>query len=509
MAAFFGILTRFGREKLTMSSKRAVWPILVLVPATPRILGALFLPNAFGDAYVYIHDIGTLTTKISNGTFRLTDLFGFWLPLYQLIAAVLNVFVKNGFYSGKLVSAVFGVGVCPFMYAVTLVLTNNRLTAAMISLVIALNPLHIFYSASAMTDVPHAFFVLGALYFVLRGKWVVAAAFAALAGSTRVESWMFIALIPLIQLIRERRVSIIAVLIMVLAPLFWFYISWKATGNWLACFQQRQQYLNWLLTMNPAIAHFSVRNVLRDGATLLVSSDIAVLVACFIAAWVVLRQFLRVRRQNVSEEVQLILPPVVFFLAFLALLLVAYLTHQQPIIFPRYGLILFTVGLPILAWTFLRLKQQKPARARQLLVGIVLILALDASIQFAGAVGTINQYHAQRAAAEYLHDHFDPKSSARIFCDEGSVRVFSGIPEERFVTSTEAPRDRAGFLAYLKAKQVEYLVFVANQPTTPNRLFADLGDSDNQPLFERLFSSYTHFLPTEIWVYRFHAENVK
>ena len=134
-------------------------PILVragVVSAIPRILGA-FSRNGFGDAYVYIRDIGTLSTKISTGTFRLTDLFGFWLPLYQLIAAVLNLVIGNGFYSGKLVSAVFGIGVCLFIYAVTLTLTGSRKAAALIFLLIALNPLHIFYSASAMTDIPHAF----------------------------------------------------------------------------------------------------------------------------------------------------------------------------------------------------------------------------------------------------------------------------------------------------------------------------------------------------------------
>src|SRR6185436_13339168 len=194
------------------------WFALVVIAAIPRIPGAFFLPNGFGDAYVYIRDIGTLSTKISTGTFRLTDLFGFWLPLYQLIAAVLNLLIRNGFYSGKLVSAVFGVGVCLFIYAVTFALTGSRKAAALIFLLIALNPLHIFYSASAMTDIPHAFFVLGALYFVLKKKWVIAAIFAALAGATRVESWMFIALIRLIQILRERRASIVAVLIMILPP---------------------------------------------------------------------------------------------------------------------------------------------------------------------------------------------------------------------------------------------------------------------------------------------------
>src|SRR5262249_8984322 len=336
--------------------------------------------------------------------------------LYQLISGVLNLLIRNGFYSGKLVSAVFGVGVCLLVYAVTLTITNSRSAAMVVFLLIALNPLHVFYSASAMTDVPHAFLVLGALYFGLRKSWIAAAVFAALAGLTRVESWMFLALIPLIQIIRERRVSVATVLIMIGPPLFWFYISWKATGNWLACFQQRQQYLNWLLAMNPAIAHFSLVNVLRDGATLLVSADIAVLTVCFIAGWFVLRQLVKAYREPVSEEAQLVLAPVVFFFAFFSLLLVAYLTHQQPIIFPPYGLILFTLGLPVLAWAFLQARVQRPRMAKRVLISIAAICLLDAGIQFTGAIGTVNQYQAQRLAADYLRDHFDPNSDRRIFC---------------------------------------------------------------------------------------------
>jgi Gpi18-like mannosyltransferase len=477
------------------------WLALVLVAAIPRILGAFFLPNGFGDAYVYIRDIGTLSTKISTGTFRLTDLFGFWLPLYQLIGAVLNIFVRNGFYSGKLVSAVFGVGVCLFVYAITFTLTSSRKAAALIFLLIALNPLHIFYSASAMTDIPHAFFVLGALYFVLKKKWVIAAIFAALAGATRVESWMFIALIPLIQFLRERRVSIVAVLIMILPPLFWFYISWKAAGNWLACFQQRQQYLEWLLVMNPAIAHFSFINVLRDGATLLISSDIAVLIASFLAGWFVLRQLLKIRRQKLSEETQMILPPVVFFLAFLSLLLIAYLTHQQPIIFPRYGLILFTLGLPMLAWAFLRVKKRNSLRARPILVAIIIVLAFDASVEFAGAVGTVNQYRAQRVAAEYLQNHFDRNSGARIFCDEGTVQVLSGIPLDRFVTSSEAPRAQESFIAFLGNRNVRYVVIAKQPGSTPRILFPELDSGASVGPLHRVFHSSATFLPTEIWIY--------
>jgi hypothetical protein len=482
---------------------------LVSIAVIPRLVGAFLLPNAFGDAYVYIQEIGTLSTKISNGSFRLTDLFGFWLPLYQLIAALLNVFVKNGFYSGKLVAAFFGAGTCLLVYLITKRLTNNETAALWMFLLIAFNPLHIFYSASAMTDVPHAFFVLAALYFVLSGNWMVAAIFGALAGFTRVESWMLIALLPFLQLIKERRISIVVILILILPPLLWFYISWKATGNWLECFIQRQQYHDWLLHMNPAIAHFSLTNILKDTATLLVSSDVAVLIASFVAGWLVVtrtRKFLWPKRNGDDERP--ILGPVAFFFAFLALLFVAYLTHQQPIIFPRYGLILFTLGLPMLAWTFLWIRKDHPQFARAALVVIIALCVFDAGVQFAGAVGTIKQYRAQRAVADYLRNHFDLKSNDRIFCDEGTVRVLSGIPEDRFVTSSTAPRDEVEFARFAQTSHVEYLVLANVQGSTLAIRTRD-GEAPQFDEFEPVFHSRTAFLPTDIWLLKSWREKTK
>lgn len=482
---------------------RTPWQVLILLSAIPRVLGAFLLPNAFGDAYVYIQEIGTLSTKLSTGMFRLTDLFGFWLPLYQFLSAVVNLPFKNGFYSGKLVAALFGLGSCLFVYAISFRLTGNWTAAMSMFLLIALNPLHIFYSASAMTDVPHAFFVLASLYFVLTGNWILAATFGALAGFTRVESWMLIALIPLIQLIKERRVSLVALVILIIPPLFWFYISWNATGNWLACFVQRQEYHDWLLRMNPSIAHFSARQILSDVATLLVSSDVAVLIACFVAGWFVVGRLRQIAmRSSNSDEAISMLAPLLFFFAFLGLLLVAYLSHQQPIIFPRYGLILFSLGLPILAWAFLKVSKDKPHLARRLLISIIAICVLDASVQFAGAVGTLNQYHAQRRVADYLRDHFDPKSTARIFCDDGTVRVLSGIPEEKFISSAEAPRDREAFLGFLHQNNVEYLIVVETVRSTPFELFP--WSEYNGPIgdFESTIHAHTEFIRTNIHVYR-------
>jgi hypothetical protein len=405
------------------------------------------------------------------------------------------VFVRNGFYSGKIIAALFGAGACLFVYLITQRLTNNDRAALLIFLLLAFNPLHVTYSASAMTDIPHAFLVVAALYFVLTRNWIVAALFGALAGATRVESWMLIGILPLIQLVKERRISVAALLILSAPPLLWFYISWKATGNWLACFVQRQQYHDWLLAMNPAIAHFSLINVLKDTATLLVSSDVAVLMASFLAAWFLIDRVLK------RESPDPILGPLAFFFGFLTLLIAAYLTHQQPIIFPRYGLILFALGLPILAWTLLRIREVGPRFARIALIATIVLCGIDATVQGAGAVGTLNQYRAQRAVADYLRDHFDGKSTTKIFCDEGTVRVLSGIPEDRFVDSTRAPRDRESFLQFLNAANVDYLIVVENPRSTPFELFGPAADGSGIHNYTRVAGSRTSFIYTAIHVF--------
>jgi hypothetical protein len=488
-------------ESVRHSSKQlSLWLALFVVAAVSRILGAFFLPNAFGDAYVYVRDIGAMSAKLRAGTFAITDLYGFWLPLYQFLSALINVFIGNGFYAGKLVSAGFGVGVCLLIYSVTLKITAHRAAALLAFLVIALNPLHIFYSASAMTDVPHAFLLLASLYFCLQERWVLAAIFAALAGLTRMESWMFIALVPAIQFFRERRISLAAVAILAIPPLFWLYISWKATGNWLACFVARREYHDWLFAANPTLAHFSLPHILRDGATLLISADIAVLMGAFVAGWFVIKPL--VRRAPIPEDVRAIIPALIFFFASLGMIVAAYLTGALPIIFPRYGLILFTLGIPILAWTTLTMRKSKPQLARRLLISVVAILAFDASIQVVGSVGLLNQISAQRAVADYLHTHFQTASNARVFCDEGTVQALSGIPPEKFLTSFDAPRDREGFLNYLKEKNVEYLVFVVNQASIPARLFPDAEYGDRIDSFEPVLNSHTEFLKTSIWLYR-------
>ena len=486
---------------MTTFTQRVLWPTLILIAALPRLLGAFFLPNAFGDAYAYIREIGTLSTKISTGAFRAPDLFGFWLPLYQLLSAVLNLIVGNGFYSGKIVSAVMGVGVCVFVYSITLKVTGEQKAALWAFLLIAVNPLHIVYSASAMTDVPHAFFVVAAIYLVIVRRWTIAAVFAALAGATRVESWIFLALIPGFQLIRERRISFLPVLILTLPPALWLYISWLATGDALACFRQRQDYLHWLLAANPALASFSFKAVMKDIATLVISTEVAVMAASLLSLPIILQDVIgMIRGREVPEQRQAVLPVTVVFSTFFSLLLSAYLVHQQPIIFPRYGLILFTIGIPILFWAILDLKKRRPSLARRIVAIVVIVCSLEAGGELAGAVGFVNATAKQRAVADYLRTHSSPQT--RIFSDEGTVTVMSGLPAEMFLTTSDAPKDREGFVNFLKSQRVEYLVFVNHSDSTPAQLFPELNTGSGNEFFTPVTHARTSFLHMDIWVYR-------
>ena len=475
---------------------------LLVIAATPRLLGALFLPNTFGDAYVYIRDIGNLSTRIRTGTFAVTDLYGFWLPLYQLVSALPNVVVGNGFYTGKIVAAVFGVGVCLLVYAITVQLVEHRFAAMLAFLLIALSPLHILTSTSALTDVPHAFFVLAALYFVLKRRWLVAAIFAALAGLTRVESWMLVALIPALEFWKERRVSVGPLLVMLLPPLFWFWVSWKAAGDWLATFKVRQQYHDWLLAQNPALQHFTFSGVLKDGAMFLSGVDIAVLIAALVAGWLVLRSVAKKDHDETGNEaVASIVPPLIFFFPFFALLTIAYLTHQQPIIFPRYGLILFSLGIPILAWTYFASKRRHRDVSRRVLVSIVLLCVLNGTAQFVGGLGELNRYSAQRRVADYLREHFDATSNAKIFCDEGTVRALSGIPAEMFLTSADGPKEQERFVKFLNDRNVEYLIIIEAERSRPFELFPQSEYDEPVGDYDSVMHARAEFILTNIHLY--------
>jgi hypothetical protein len=124
------------------------------------------------------------------------------------------------------------------------------------------------------------------------------------------------------------------------------------------------------------------------------------------------------------------------------------------------------------------------------------------SAQLAGGVGELNRYAAQRQVADYLRSHFDRDSGAKIFCDEGTVRALSGLSEDRFLVSANAPRDQDAFVEYLHQNRVEYLVAIQNETSKPEHLFPNSEYGDPIAGYEFITEAHTEFLFTNIHVYR-------
>ena len=78
----------------------------------------------------------------------------------------------------------------------------------------------------------------------------------------------------------------------------------------------------------------------------------------------------------------------------------------------------------------------------------------------------------------------------------------SGLPESNFLSSYDAPHDREGFMAFLKEKNVEYLVFVEKEDSTPSKLFPELKDGRGNMMFRPVMHAGARFLPTSVWLYR-------
>jgi len=471
-------LDSISRRQQHHLGKTAFWILLLLCAGVPRVLAALCLPNEEGDPYSYLQAIEVMRASLNGGTFTLSELFGFWLPLYQFVCALISLVVGNTLYVAKLVSAVCGTGVCLLVFAVSTRLTANRNISLLAFALISFNPIHIMYSGFSMSDVPHALFVMSSLYFAISRRWVAAAGMVAIGGLIRPESWLFVLLLPVLQWFIQRRISLTAFFIAASSPLLWIYISWAASGNPLEYFKVRNEYIAELLRGAPGLANLTASVVLVDMRTLIYSTGPAVIVACLLGAVLIIKR----RHSDASDSSTLI--TVTYFLSALSFLLVAYFTKNQPAIFARYCLVLFALGLPVLAWDLLVIREWK----RPWMLGINSALAVLCLLQFGfqlrDGASFIRHVGQKRMVAEYLKEHAQIGLGRKIYCEDDTVRTLAGIPADSFVSSPASPIDSTSFLKYLEENSVEYLVYEKRNPSAAVRLFSELGEDRIAALFQ-------------------------
>jgi hypothetical protein len=470
------------------SAQLVLWVGLLLGAALPRIIGAFLLPNEEGDPYAYAQAVAMMRTAIVDGTFTIGELFGFWLPLYQFICALISAVVGHPLYVAKLFSAFSGAGICLLVFSLSLRLTGDRIIAFIAFLLIALNPIHVMYSAFSMSDVPHALLVMCSLYFAVNNRWVVAASFAAAGGLMRPESWLFIALLPVLQWALHRRVSVMAFLLTVSAPLLWIYISWAATGNALEYFDVRRDYIRELLAADPGLADLSLTHVLANLKTLMYSTGPAVLIACTIAVWLLVKRIGREGNNRASELTPVIITAAYFFSS-LCFLLLAYFTKNQPSIFARYCLVLFALGLPVAAWAIFASRMWKPAWALSLSALVIALCLWQFTVQLRDGAAFVSSVSQKRIVANYLKERFESVSNLKVFCDDDTIKTLTGIPADRFVGTSSSPRDSKSFLESLKERRVEYIVYELRNGSPAVSLFRDLGEERLNDMFQLVAST--------------------
>jgi len=477
--------------------------ILFLASLTPRVIGALWLPNAFGDAYAYTEQIYYLRRSLLDGSFSVSHLFGFWLPLYQLICATVSAIAGSPFYVPKLVSAFCGGALCVVVCLITWELTSSRWLSLTTAAVAAINPYHVFFSSSAMTDVPHAFLILLCVYCCIKERWIFATILALAACLMRIESWILIPIIPLAQAFNQsthattgRRVAVLIKpillgLLLVSGAVFWLYVSWKATGSFTRYFEIRNNYIVETLANNPWLAHFSPGRVAFDFVRLVYVCNVLVVyaaVALFLT--IVSRNFLDLHERTslparLIKTVSDLLASahglvLVFFTSHLAFLLLAYFTRNQPEIWPRYGLVFFTLGLPLVASRYLNslVHRLRPSfKGRQFSASLLVVLFfIQFSIQLVDVTRMIVTTDPNLITAQYLEDQRRADQATRVYCEDGAIRVLSGIPLEEFRDQYNSPADDDAFLQSLKDNGVGFLVY------------KDLAGSRLKGIIERLRS---------------------
>lgn len=495
---------------MTCTNKRqraALWIGLALVSGTPRLIAAFLFPNPDGDAYSYFGTIETWRAHLAAGTFSVKELHSFWLPLYQFISAVLSLVVDHPMYVSKVVSAICGTGSCMLVFSITRRLTANQKLALLAFALIALNPLHICLSAFTMTDVPHAFLVLFSLSCVIQRRWTLAAICAAAASLIRVESWMLVALIPALQFLRERRVSLPAICILVTAPVLWLYICWMATGNPFAYFAERNRYITESLAAYPVLQSFSKERLRINLDRMLISISHGVLAAGCIGLGLIIQRLGRLKRQPISAELFAVVSSGLFFFAFLAFLLLSFFTNNQPDLWERYGLIIFALGIPFAGWALLTLSAGKPNSTKAHVAFVIVIACIwQVDNQLPYISGYRQGGEPEQILANNLVNISQVNPQLKVFCDDAAIRSLSGFSQERIFVTPAAPSDQQGFLTYLKEHGIEYLVYADLEGSAPTMLFPELRSGMGNEFFQLLVPMSPKDWHGKVWLYQYRKE---
>ncbi len=465
------LTTFLPRESTLAAARRWVFPTLVALAAVAivvRVVAFFVLPNVDGDAYCYLEKARELRAAILAFTLRPSDLFFFWLPLYPLAVAVVSlVFPGTGhlMFVGKLVSALSGLTVCWLVYRLLAAMTGHRRVAVLGALLVALDPWQLLYSSNSMTEVPFEVLVFGALERTVARRWTAASVLLVFAGFVRIEAWGLAALVPVAAFLVDRKIKIVPVLLVFVAPAAWLAITYASKGDVRAYFTIRNAYVAEYLAYAPERQHLTMKWAAWDFANLFQGACLPFMVGAAAAGGFLVRSVVRGQRPA-GMFGALALAAVYGFL--LSFLLAAWVTRSQPVFWVRYGCIYQPLGVCLTLW-WLAVGTQWPVRwLAAVVLGWTTLGHIAGESVVVNLMGGNLLYQRQAAALlASLHPN-------RVFCDSISLRVEADLMPDHACDSSTLRTDPAGFLEDLQKQKIDYLVYIAAEASTPVKLFPEL-----------------------------------
>jgi hypothetical protein len=167
----------------------------------------------------------------------------------------------------------------------------------------------------------------------------------------------------------------------------------------------------------------------------------------------------------------------------------------------RYGLIFFTLGLPVMAWTFLAVNDRLSKIG--LATAILAVFAFHAEGQIREVTACVSEESAKTVIAAHLKEFHRNDPDLRIYCDEGNTRSLSGVPPSRFLTSYNLPADPDALLKRFDEAGVKYVVCTNWEVSMLTKLFPGVREGKGADIFHPVAHARSKGSTLEIWVYRF------
>jgi cellulose synthase/poly-beta-1,6-N-acetylglucosamine synthase-like glycosyltransferase len=183
------VMTLRSLGRRTLGRLRVAAPAIGLVALCGLLLiGAAQMPEPFEDGYAHWLIAANLATtgQLRDPLFGMQDT---WLPGYHVLAAaVLHVAGIWQLGALKVLSALLGIATLACVYGIAPNVRQGRLAV----ILLALNPVFLFTSGSAVVEPLLTALLTGAALAAVRGRMKLAALLAALAVLTATKAWIWI-----------------------------------------------------------------------------------------------------------------------------------------------------------------------------------------------------------------------------------------------------------------------------------------------------------------------------